>query len=239
MINQIVHLFGSVQVSGEFDPTTYPGSVLWLDGQDDSVFTLSGSDVTQWRDKSSSLNHADSITSPLRTADGVEFDSSNSELLELPVAILGESWTYFMVFRNLVNQNHDFLGQWYNNVANRTRLGLVNSPSGGFTMQIEGNTFTTSSITFTNTGTPIHVMVIRRDGVGSNNITVFKNGSGSEQGTVAGVLDGQETSIGGRTQAGSDSFADIEIKEIYINNTAMSDTDVNDIISEFETKWGL
>jgi hypothetical protein len=40
-----------------FLPTNLPGCQLWLDGADSSTITLSGSNVTQWRDKSASSNH--------------------------------------------------------------------------------------------------------------------------------------------------------------------------------------
>jgi hypothetical protein len=40
-----------------FDPRSVPGCQLWLDAADTSSMTLSGSSVTQWRDKSGSSNH--------------------------------------------------------------------------------------------------------------------------------------------------------------------------------------
>jgi hypothetical protein len=43
-----------------------PGCQLWLDGNDASTFTLSGSNVTQWRDKSGNSNHmSNNGTSPI------------------------------------------------------------------------------------------------------------------------------------------------------------------------------
>lgn len=42
---------GSQYYSG-FSPTSIPGCALWLDGADSTTLTLSGSNVTQWNDKS-------------------------------------------------------------------------------------------------------------------------------------------------------------------------------------------
>jgi hypothetical protein len=50
-------MLGSKRYSG-FDPRNLGGCALWLDGADTSTFTLSGSNVTQWRDKSGNSNHA-------------------------------------------------------------------------------------------------------------------------------------------------------------------------------------
>ncbi len=40
------------KVYSGFSPTSIPGCMLWLDGQDSNTLTLSGSNVTQWNDKS-------------------------------------------------------------------------------------------------------------------------------------------------------------------------------------------
>lgn len=41
-----------------FEPRYIPGCTLWLDAADSRTITLSGSDVTQWNDKSTSANNA-------------------------------------------------------------------------------------------------------------------------------------------------------------------------------------
>jgi hypothetical protein len=49
-----------------FQPVNVPGLTLWLDAQDASTFTLSGSAVSQWRDKSGRGNHAVQATGSLQ-----------------------------------------------------------------------------------------------------------------------------------------------------------------------------
>lgn len=43
--------------SSGFDPKTIPGCSLWLDAADRTTLSFSGSNVTQWRDKSGTGNH--------------------------------------------------------------------------------------------------------------------------------------------------------------------------------------
>jgi sugar lactone lactonase YvrE len=45
-----------------FDPRTIPGCVVWLDAADTSTLTLSGSNITAWRDKSTFSNNVNSIS---------------------------------------------------------------------------------------------------------------------------------------------------------------------------------
>jgi hypothetical protein len=69
-----------------FDPTSIPGCQLWLDAADSSTVTFSGSNVTQWRDKSSNAAHASNSTgSNLPT---VSTNSSNLPALDFNTAYL-------------------------------------------------------------------------------------------------------------------------------------------------------
>jgi hypothetical protein len=45
-----------------FDPRSVPGCIVWLDAADTSSLTLSGSNITAWRDKSTFSNNVNSIS---------------------------------------------------------------------------------------------------------------------------------------------------------------------------------
>jgi len=45
-----------------FDPRNIPGCVVWLDAADSNTLTLSGSNITAWRDKSTFSNNVNSIS---------------------------------------------------------------------------------------------------------------------------------------------------------------------------------
>lgn len=51
-----------------FQPTDIPGLVLWLDANDASTISLSGSDVTTWNDKSGNGNHVSQSSASLKPA---------------------------------------------------------------------------------------------------------------------------------------------------------------------------
>ena len=58
--------FGTQQYSG-FEPAMMPGCVMWLDGADSATLTMSGSTITQWRDKSPNASVGTSVGSPTQT----------------------------------------------------------------------------------------------------------------------------------------------------------------------------
>ena len=61
------------------DPTTIPGCQLWLDSSDQTTLTLSGSTVTEWRDKSGQANNTTTVTgTPTYSAgQGIVFNGSS------------------------------------------------------------------------------------------------------------------------------------------------------------------
>jgi hypothetical protein len=76
----------STKVYSGFAPTQIPGCALWLDAADPSSLTLSGSNVTTWRDKSGNGGNATQNTSgnrPTFTGSGVVFNAASSQWLQL------------------------------------------------------------------------------------------------------------------------------------------------------------
>lgn len=86
-------------------PDSIEGIVLWLDADDDTTLSLSGSNVTQWDDLSGNDNHATPLTTDVRPKSGtrtinsknaIEFDGT--DFLETPDLELTE-YTEFIVFQ--------------------------------------------------------------------------------------------------------------------------------------------
>lgn len=59
-----------------FDPRSISGCQLWLDGADSTTLTLSGSNVTQWKDKSTNLYIASATTSTFTSSNTVSVGGS-------------------------------------------------------------------------------------------------------------------------------------------------------------------
>jgi len=67
------------QLNKYFLPTTISGCKLWLDATDSSTLTLSGSNVTQWNDKSGNGNNTNSTTgTPVLTTNAINGQSAIS-----------------------------------------------------------------------------------------------------------------------------------------------------------------
>jgi hypothetical protein len=75
----------SVMKSSSWQPTQISGCQLWLDAADTSTVVLSGSSVTQWRDKSGNGNNAVGTVAPTYdpTAKNILFNGS-SQYFTLP-----------------------------------------------------------------------------------------------------------------------------------------------------------
>ena len=79
--------FGTQQYFG-FDPRSVPDCALWLDGADSNAMTLSGSNVTQWNDKSGNGRNAVQSTTakqPQKVSSGVLFTAANSNFMTMNV----------------------------------------------------------------------------------------------------------------------------------------------------------
>jgi hypothetical protein len=76
------------RAAGGFSPKNISGLVAWFDAEDVSTFTLSGSDVSEWRDKSGNgyaVAQSDSNNRPARTGTVggracIDFDGTNDRL---------------------------------------------------------------------------------------------------------------------------------------------------------------
>jgi hypothetical protein len=78
-----------------FYPTDIPGCSLWLDGMDSNTMTISGTSVTQWRDKSGNNRHASNGVSPTTATNGVRFNGTSQYLVtplsSIPTVANGET----------------------------------------------------------------------------------------------------------------------------------------------------
>jgi hypothetical protein len=80
-------------------PTTIPGCILWLDAADASTLTLSGSNITQWADKSGNSNTAVAGTStyPIYAQNGLN---------GAPIVRLQGANDYFLVANNFTTTTY-------------------------------------------------------------------------------------------------------------------------------------
>ena len=98
-----------------FSPDTLPGLALWLDAADATTVTLSGSNVTQWRDKSGNGRNAVPGNSPIYTSNqSVQFNGTTNYLtIQNASGMLAN--TYFTLFfvERLASFNGTYLGNHF------------------------------------------------------------------------------------------------------------------------------
>jgi hypothetical protein len=86
-------------INAFFQPTQISGCQLWLDAADTSKLTLSGSNVTQWNDKSGNGRNATATTPPTYNAArrSVVFNGS-TQFMSLPDGTLGTGSSNYSAF---------------------------------------------------------------------------------------------------------------------------------------------
>jgi hypothetical protein len=117
--SSVVQLFGPV-TSGPaaFSLTSIPGLALWLDATDASTLSLSGTTVTQWRDKSSngytanaSMGTVTSSTNLINGMNSIYFPSGSSLLGS--VVNTSNAMSMFCVARGIDNITTAVRGYWF------------------------------------------------------------------------------------------------------------------------------
>jgi len=86
-----------------FSPTQISNCCVWLDASDTTTISLSGSNVTQWRDKSGSNNHGTGVNNPTYSNGTMNFVHASQTCFTLPNGALpsgNASCGYFVVFTN-------------------------------------------------------------------------------------------------------------------------------------------
>lgn len=98
------HPYAGFTSLNSFVPTSVGGTALWLDASDSSSVTLSGSNVTQWTDKSGNNNHATPLvsaptynTSIQNSLGGIVFNGSND--LRCPAFLTSPNHSVFCVLQ--------------------------------------------------------------------------------------------------------------------------------------------
>jgi hypothetical protein len=117
---ELTQVFRSLRYKWGFDqfvPTDISGMNAWLDASENTYVTLSGSNVTQWSDRSGAANHGSNIgagaafysTNQINGKSAVMFTPNGNQAFRLTTA--SSATTIFAVGRpTLDNVNHIFVG---------------------------------------------------------------------------------------------------------------------------------
>ena len=233
------------------------GLLLWLDASDDSTFSYSsGTEVSQWRDKSGNNFHANELQAvgnkPSRNTvvngrKSLNFTSTEGDRLRVNSGMVFTNSVTAIVFikpgsqnyayANILDQDHAMSGQangWViqrNNVSSAWQSWVSNSAG--------DNWFNPNQVSYTD-NTP-QIVTLRK---GSSTITLYNNGTTSGDVSVADQQIRQANYFGlniGSWRAGgfSDRHYNGEICEIVVYNRALSLTELKQVHTYLGQKWGI
>ena len=242
-------------------PTDLPvknGLLVWLDAADDSTFSYSsGTEVSQWRDKSGNNFHANQATTAnqpsrntvVNSRKSVNFTSANGDRLRVNSGMVFTNSVTAIVFikpgtqnfpyADILDQDHamDGYNGWViqrNNAASQWLVWLAN--------QANTTWLNTNAVSYAD-NTP-QIVTLRK---GSSTLTLSSNGTSS--GDVA-IADEQIRQVGylglniGSWRAGNELFSSSrhyngEICEIVVYNRALSLTELKQVHTYLGQKWGI
>ena len=230
-----------------FDPKAIGGLACWYDASDSTTVTLSGSNVTQWRDKSDNAYHLTvpgGLTGPTQTTYNslnVMNFSSQGLINATTNIIFGYSHCIFLVyfspatsptraismdngttFVNLVYTNVSYRG-YTNSFANVTPLS---NTSGVFTDGFVPSTWQMTSISVT-------------PDVGNRSQMLFKNGASQRNGNHAMAFTGTVPALNiGYSTINNERFSG-QIAEIIMYRSGLVDADRSAVETYLARKWNL
>lgn len=230
-------------VSSLTTPTSpVSGMTLWLDANDSTTITLSGSNVTNWNDKSGNGNDFTSSSTvtigDIGGKDAISFPTFNGNLLTslsvLSDVITASAYTIFCVFETsnidagpggLFSDTGGFLV---------LEVGDAASPDANI-LNVDGGLDTASVATGANTSTGVVVVAQHTGG----NIRIALGSDTWAQTTASGDTSTLSNKLQvGRGQGGTPWFHG-RIGEIIIYDKASSDSEISSNITYLTNKWSL
>ena len=224
--------------------------ILWLDAADDTTFSYSsGTEVSQWRDKSGNNFHANQSTvaqqpsrsSVVNSRKGVNFTSLNGDFMRVSSGIVTPNYiTVFAVIQPAAQDNS------YAIILEQDHANGYN----GWVIQRNFNTsywqawvasaasawLNPNQISYTNSTSQI--VTLRKN---ASTINLYSNGTSSSAVSISDTAITQ-TSYGlnlGYWQYGGGRYYNGVMCEILVFNRGLSDTEVKQVNTYLGQKWGI
>ncbi len=220
-----------------FNPLDISSCSLWLDAADYSTLTLSGSNVTQWNDKSGNSNHASQATSarqPTYANDTVSFVRANSNFMSLPNAAYWSSNNPLSIVMVMAptgsNSTNVFLFQGV--VATNAGFGLYTTGT-AFADYWQGSGANSWGIMTLNTKSILSYIYTQ-----STNIFAYKDGAGGLLRTQgAYTVNVSNATLGAEVERSF--YSDSQINEVIVYSRTLTAQQRQQVELYLAEKWNL
>ena len=230
-------------ISSSFQPTSISGLSLWLDAADSTTLTLSGSNVTQWRDKSGNGRDVSQNTvsfQPTYSNTRVNFVSTSSQRLETTTPI-GITST-FTLFGVGLHTNSATNGRIF---EIRGTPNIVGGMDFGSRIVFAGNSTDTRFANSIGTSTAQSIGTVIR--AASSAQYAFNGATLSTMGNPGtAAISPNRTVVGCACDPGTDgtgatytAFLNGYVNEVIVYNSNLSDSDRQQVEDYLSRKWNV
>ncbi len=232
-----------------------PGLAIWLDAQDSSTIALSGSNVTQWSDKSGNGNHAvqaTAIRQPLLVASAINghpaiqgrHDGSNASQLDIADAasLNYTGFTSFVVIQRVTDLGTEQIINKYAVTGNQREFQFLIDPADFFATTLSADGTATTSNSLTTPTVVIGTPVIRNDYYDGTNINLRRISNGSDVSATPVARSANYQGTGKLTLFAREDFAAPYagyIGEVLFFTRSLSATEQAVVIAYLKSKWGI
>jgi hypothetical protein len=228
--------------STNFTPKSVAGMTWWVDGMDTSTMTFSsGSNITEWRDKSGNAYHATGVNSPQKlSSGGVSFNSASSQRFSMSVPYSNTN-TMFMVASPVPSTTDSmyYIGQNNPNYCGAMFLGGYNSSYvASFYPANPSVGGSPSQIPVLSTGLPTTPFLVSSVKTAAVSAVGYYNGSGAySQGDTATAGPTYWDNVGAASQGNNHLTANIY--ELIFFSVALTNSQRQQVEGYLAWKWGL
>jgi hypothetical protein len=227
----------------EFSVTSVAGCQVWFDGADTSSMTFSGSNVTQWNDKSGKAFNATTpagANSPtyLTATRELQFVDTNTNALRIAQgfgdALVGTTFSIFFVARRTTGSGYNYiLGNPYEPKTSRTILMI-----GFFNNNMQTNTYSpefNSSISTYSSPDPVRLYCfeVKSSSLATHILNGTQIGSDTQNYTLTSFTNPE---LGRRYGSIGHTF---NLSEMIAFSPALTSTQRQQVESYLAQKWGL
>jgi len=235
-------------------PTDLPvknGLLVWLDAADDSTFSYSsGTEVSQWRDKSGNNFHANQATvayQPGRTSvnngrKSINFIAGNFDYLTITSGIsVPNDVSIFIIYKPTTQTNqYAVLIDNYHAAVTYTGFVIQRNSNASTFYYANGNGsayLDTASSQWSYTDNVIGILSLNKS---SSTATPYANGTAQSSSTVnAAIVQSTTGLVIGSLASGASRFYNGDMCEILIFNRSLSSTEMKQVHTYLGQKWGI